>query len=166
MELMMRTNRLFALSLSILAAACTSGGEHRADSAAGTLDTTHPATAGVTNANPVLRSMAGTWDMTARPTAGRDSTPTRVRLNATADTTGWTMVLGGQTVPLHVRVSGDTVITMSDPYSSVRREGVTVRTSGTHVVDGDRLVGTTIAHYVVKGADSARVFKTEARRLP
>ena len=155
-----------SLSLSILIAACTSGGEHRSDSSAGTLDSTHPATASVAGANPLLRRVAGAWQMTAHPTAGRDSTPTLVRLNATADTTGWTMILGGQTVPLHVRVSGDTVITMSDPYTSVRRKGVTVRTSGTHVLDGDRLVGTTIAHYVVKGADSALVFRTEARRAP
>ena len=165
----MRTTCFFALYLSILATACTSGGERhtgRTDSATGTLDTTHSTTTSVAGASPVLRRMAGAWQMTARPTAGRDSTPTLVRLNATADTTGWTMVLGGQTVPLHVRVSGDTVFTTSDPYSSVRREGVTVRTTGTHVLDGDRLVGTTIAHYVVKGADSARVFNTEARRAP
>ncbi|MFL5561010.1 MAG: hypothetical protein ACJ79K_06010 [Gemmatimonadaceae bacterium] len=161
----MRTTCLFALYLSVLAVACTSRGEHRTDSAAGTVDTSHSATAGVAGANQVLRRMAGAWEMTARPTAGRDSTPTRVRLNATGDTTGWTMVLGGQTVPLHVRVSGDTVFTTSDPYSSVRRKGVQVRTTATHVLDGDRLVGTTIAHYVVKGADSARVFNTEARRV-
>jgi hypothetical protein len=166
MELTMRTTCLFALSLSILAAGCKSGGERRADSSAGTLDTTHSAAASVAGPNQVLKRMAGIWKMTARPTSGRDSTPTLVTLNATADTTGWTMVLGGQTVPLHVRVSGDTVITMSDPYTSVRRKGVKVRTSGTHVLQDDRLVGTTIAHYVVKGADSALVFRTEARRAP
>jgi hypothetical protein len=38
--------------------------------------------------------------------------------------------------------------------------------TGTHVLDGDRLVGTTVAHYVVNGADSVRVFTTEARRAP
>lgn len=40
-----------------------------------------------------------------------------------------------------------------------------VRTSGTHLLDADRLVGTTIAHYMVKGADSVRVFRTEAKRV-
>lgn len=164
----MRPTALSALSLSIsiFAAACTSGGERRADSSAGTLDTTHPATASVAGANPVLRSMAGAWQMTARPSSGRDTTPTLVTLNATADTTGWTMVIGGQMIPLHVSTRGDTVITTSDPYTSVRRKGVRVRTTGTHVLDGDRLVGTTIAQYVVKGADSALVFRTEAKRAP
>jgi hypothetical protein len=169
MEVTMRTTGCLALYLFFLAAGCTAGGEHRtprADSAAGTLDTTHAATTSTAGTNGMLRRMAGPWEVTARPTAGRDSTPTRLRLNATADTAGWTMILGGQTVPLHVRVSGDTVFTTSDPYSSVRRKGVTVRTTGTHVLDGDRLVGTTIAHYVVRGADSARVFRTEARRAP
>lgn len=165
MELTMRTTCLSALCLSILAAGCAPSSEHRADSAAGAIDTMHSA-AGDAPTSAVLRRMAGTWQMTARPTAGRDSTPTRVRLNATADTTGWTMVLGGQTVPLHVRVSGDTVITTSDSYSSVRRSGVRVKTTGTHVIDGDRLVGTTLAHYVVNGADSVRVFATEATRVP
>ena len=161
----MRTAFLSALCLSILVAGCSSRGDRHADSSAGAVDTSHPATANVAGSSGVLRSVAGTWDMIARPTAGRDSTPTRVRLNATADTIGWTMVLGGQTVPLHVRVSGDTIITASDPYSSVRRPGVTVRTSATHVLDADQLVGTTIAHYLVKGADSVRVFRTEAKRV-
>ena len=162
----MRTACLSALCLSILAAGCSPRAERRADSAAGTVDTTRSEMATATGPSSVLRSVAGAWDMIARPTAGRDSTPTRVRLNATADTTGWTMVLGGQTVALHVRVNGDTIITTSDPYSSVRRSGVTVRTTGTHVLDADRLVGTTIAHYVVNGADSVRVFNTEAKRVP
>ena len=161
----MRTASLSALCLAILVAGCSSSGDRRADSSAGAVDTTRSTTANAASPNGVLRSVAGTWDMLARPTAGRDSTPTRVRLNATADTTGWTMVLGGQTVALHVRLNGDTIITTSDPYSSVRRSGVSVRTSGTHVLDGDRLVGTTIAHYLVKGADSVRVFRTEAKRV-
>ena len=162
----MRTTCLSALYLSILATGCTSGGERRTDTSAGAVDTSHSATASAADANRVLRSMAGRWQMFARPTSGRDSTPTRVRLNATADTTGWTMVLGGQTVPLHVRVSGDTVIMTSEPYSSVRRKGVTVRTVGTQILEGGQLVGTTIAHYVVQGADSVRVFRTEAMRAP
>lgn len=162
----MRTSWLPALCLSILAAGCSSSRDRRNDSSAGAIDTSHSATARTTGSSGVLRSVAGVWDMMARPTSGRDSTPTRVRLNATGDTTGWTMVLGGRTVALHVRVSGDTIITTSDSYSSVRRSGVTVRTTGTHVLDGDRLVGTTIAHYVVNGADSVRVFTTEARRAP
>jgi hypothetical protein len=166
MELTMRTSCLSALCLSILAAGCAPSSEHRADSAAGAIDTMHPASANAGATSTVLRRIAGTWQMVARPTAGRDSTPTRVRLNATADTSGWTMVLGGQTVPLHVKVSGDTVITTSDSYSSVRRKGVMVKTTGTHVIDGDRLVGTTLAHYVVNGADSVRVFTTEAMRVP
>ena len=160
----MRTALLSALCLSNPVAACSSRGDRRADSSAGAVDTSRSMTASATAPNAVLRSVAGSWEMMARPTSGRDSTPTRVRLNATGDTTGWTMVLGGQTVALHVRVSGDTIMTESDPYSSVRRSGVTVRTTGTHVLEGDRLVGTTIAHYVVKGADSVRVFRTEARR--
>lgn len=165
MELTMRTTCLSALCLSILAAGCAPSGEHRADSAAGAIDTMHSGASSAAS-SAALRRVAGKWQMTARPNAGRDSTPTRVILNATADTTGWTMILGGQTVPLHVSVNGDTITTTSDSYSSVRRKGVTVRTTATHMLDGDRLVGTTVAHYVVNGADSVRVFRTEAMRMP
>lgn len=161
----MRTPCLSALCLSILAAACMRG-DARRDSSAGAVDTTGAAAAGDAGATALLRSVAGKWNLIARPTTGRDSTPTRVTLNATADTTGWTMVLGGKTVALHVRVSGDTIITASDPYSSARREGVTVRTESHHRLDGDRLVGTTVAHYVVKGADSVLVLNTTATRAP
>jgi hypothetical protein len=157
----MRTSRFSALCLATLVAACTTGRDRRADSSAGAVDTS-----GAAASSSVLRNVAGKWNMVARPTAGRDSTATRVVLNATGDTTGWTMVLGGQTVPLHVRVSGDTVIATSDPYSSVRRKGLTVRTTSTHRLDGDRLVGTTVAHYVVQGSDSVRVFSTTATRAP
>jgi hypothetical protein len=165
MEHTMRTSCLPALCLSILVAACTTAGDHRTDSSAGALDTARSA-AGADASSAVLRGVAGKWNMIARPTAGRDSTPTRLVLNAGGDTTGWTMVLGGQTVPLHVRLSGDTIVATSDPYSSVRREGVTVRTTSSHHLEGDRLVGTTVAHYLVKGADSVRVFRTEATRAP
>ena len=164
----MRTSKLAALGLITLASACARTGDHRSDSAAGTIDSgaAMDSTRATTVSNAMLRRVAGKWNVIARPTSGRDSTPTRVVLNATADTTGWTMELGGKIVGLHVRVDGDSIITTSDEYSSARRSGVRVRTTGSHRLDGDRLVGTTVAHYKVNGTDSVLVLRTTAARAP
>src|SRR4051812_23179231 len=69
MELTMRTSWLPALCLTILAAGCSSSGDRRNDSSAGAVDTSHSATANATGPTGVLRSVAGTWDMMARPTS-------------------------------------------------------------------------------------------------
>ena len=166
----MRTSTLAALGLITLAAACAHTGDRRSDSAAGRIDSgpggRMDSTRATTMSNALLRRVAGKWNVIAHPTSGRDSTPTRVVLNATADTTGWTMELGGKIVALHVRVDGDSIIATSDEYSSARRPGVRVRTTGSHRLDGDRLVGTTVAHYSVKGTDSVLVLNTVAARAP
>lgn len=166
----MRTRTLAVLGMFTMITGCARAGDHRSDSAAGSLDSSGTmrmdSTRTTTVSSATLRRVAGKWNLVARPTSGRDSTPTRVVLNAMADTTGWTMELGGKIVPLHVRVDGDSIIATSDQYSSVRRPGVQVRTTNSYRLDGDRLVGTTVAHYLVKGADSVLVLNTTAARAP
>jgi hypothetical protein len=166
----MRKRTLAALALFTLVAGCARSGDRRSDSASGTIDSSAAmrmdSGSAATGANAMLRRVAGKWNVIARPASGRDSTPTRVVLNATADTAGWTMELGGKIVALHVRVDGDSIIATSDEYSSARRPGVHVRTTSSHRLDGDRLVGTTVAHYSVKGADSVLVLNTTAARAP
>lgn len=66
----MRTASLFALCLSILAPGRSSRGDRHADSSAGAVDTTHALTANAAGAGGVLRGVAATWGMIARPTAG------------------------------------------------------------------------------------------------
>lgn len=164
----MRLSPLSVLCLSVLAAACSTTGDKVADSSAGAVTTdSSNAMANAPARTIALSDVAGGWDVVARPASGPDTTSTRARLNATADTTGWTMVMGkNKPVPVHVTVSGDSITQTSDPYPSIRRKGVTVRTVGTFRLQDGKLIGTTVAHYNVKTADSVLVLKTEGTRAP
>ena len=113
----------------------------------------------------VLADLAGTWKFRAVPTSGTDTTATEYTLNATADK--WTNTYAnGLKVPVNVTASGDSLITDSGPYASVRRKGVQVTTHGVFRKEGDKLVGTTTAHYKTKGADSVLTLRAEGTRTP
>ena len=113
-----------------------------------------------------LSQVAGKWNLRAVPESGTDTSATNVVLNATADTTGWTMVMGTQTVPLRVRIAGDTILTESEEYESTRRKGVKVTTRGSMRLVGDSIVGTTTARYSVAGPDSVLRLRTVGKRAP
>ena len=51
-------------------------------------------------------------------------------------------------------MDNDSVVTEIGPYASLLRKGVMVSTHGVIRMDGDKIAGTTIAHYNTKGADS------------
>lgn len=169
----MRTSRLSLVCISVItvaAIACAKSGD-KVDSSGGAVAATDtgakmapmPAPAPALN----LASVAGTWNLVSRPASGSDTTSTRTTLNAKADTTGWTMVLGkNKPVALHVRVSGDSIIESSDAYPSVRRKGQTVKTTSVFRLQGGKLAGTTTAHYAVKTADSVLVLNTEGTKAP
>ncbi len=156
----MRVLSRSALCITVVLAACA-----KADAPA--VDTT----AAMTPAPPPpaaisLADVAGTWNTIARPADGTDTTSTASTMTATADTTGWFVTIGGQKTPLHVRVDGDSVMVTSEPYNSVRRKGVKVVTTGVHRLVGGKLVGTTVAHYDVKTADSVLVLTVESTKAP
>jgi len=113
-----------------------------------------------------LADVAGRWNMRAVPESG-DTTPTTFVVTATADTTGWTTTFPDR-APLATRVTaaGDSVVTEVGPYESVRRRGVQVRTRSVLRMDGDRLTGTAVAHYVTTGADSVLRLRVEGTRAP
>jgi hypothetical protein len=112
-----------------------------------------------------LADFNGTWTLHAVPTSGTDTTATELTLVATGDK--WTQsYANGLKVPVRVTLSGDSVITDAGPYASVRRKGVQVTTHGVFRKEGDKLVGTTTAHYKTKGADSVLVLRTEGTRTP
>jgi len=86
---------------------------------------------------------------------------------ATGDTTGWTVALPNRPVqPVHVSVSGDSLMASVGPYESVLRKGVQVTTNTTYHKQGDKLVGITVAHYIGAGADSVRRLRSELSRAP
>ena len=70
-------------------------------------------------------------------------------------------------IPMRViAVAGDSIVTETGPYESVRRKGVQVRTYGVVRRQGDRLVGSTVARYSASGPDSVLRFRMEATRVP
>lgn len=108
--------------------------------------------------------VAGKWNMTAVPESG-DKTPTTFVLTATADNTGWTLIYPNRPpVKTRITIAGDSIVSESEPYQSVRRKGVQVRTSTVLRLAGDTLVGTTVARYTTKGADSVLNLRVSGKR--
>lgn len=111
-----------------------------------------------------LADIAGTWNMRAVPESG-DTTATISQAQITADT--WTLFLQDRD-PIEgvVTTSGDSIIVDAGPYESVRRAGLMVTTHGVYRLEGDRLMGTTVAHYVTSDADSVLRLTVEGTRAP
>jgi hypothetical protein len=113
-----------------------------------------------------LGAVAGTWNFKTMP-ADNDSVLVSYTLVATADTSGWTVTLPKRKpMALQITVSGDSVMAAGPQYESVLRKGVKVSTNSTLHLVGDKLVGTTIAHYTVTGPDSVRSLRIEGTRAP
>ena len=140
--------------------------EGAADTAAG--DTAAPAAAPASPATLSLSALAGRWNVRTVPETGPDTTTTTSVLNATADTTGWTQTFPNrQPIPVRVvAVAGDSAVTEAGPFQSVRRRGVQVRTRTVWRLQGDRLVGTSVARYVTTGPDSVHPARSEGTRAP
>lgn len=139
------------------------------DSAAGAVA---PAAAPVVAAAPaapapiVLADIAGKWNVVAVPETG-DTTPTKFVMVVAATPEGWTQTYeNGLVVKPKIVVAGDSIVSDAGPYSSVRRKGVKVTTHGVLRKQGDKLVGTSTAHYKTKGADSVLTLRTEGTRAP
>ena len=130
--------------------------------------------AGATDSAPVastiaLADVAGTWNVTAKPESGADTSTTRYTMTTTAETTGWTITFPGRPQPVAVRVvavEGDSIVTEAGPFQSVRRQNVQVTTRNVLRREGDRLVGSTRARYQTTGSDTVLVLRTEATRAP
>ena len=114
-----------------------------------------------------LSAVAGKWQVKSVPASGTDTMSTNYTLTATADTTGWMIVFpSGVKVPMHVSVSGDSLIEKTGTFPSQRRKGVKVMTEGTMRLQDGKLVGMTTAHYASKGADSVLHLRTEGTKMP
>jgi len=110
-----------------------------------------------------LADVAGKWKMRTTNEAG-DSTLVEYSLDATADST-WVLHFPKRPpVKARVSASGDSIITEAGPYESVLRKGVQVKTTTVFRLQDGKLVGTTVAHYTTKGADSVRNLRAEGTR--
>ena len=157
--------RSFAVvSVAALLAACV-----KSETSTPAVDTTTaamapaPAAPVAPAAAPIsLKTVAGKYRVTSRGQNG-DTSVVTYELNATGDTTGWTITFPNRpAVPMRIiTVSGDSIVTEAGPFTSVRRTGVPVTTRTTYRWENGQLVGTTVAHYKVKGADTVRTFVIE-----
>ena len=92
---------------------------------------------------------------------------TKYTLTATADTTGWMIDFpSGVKVPVHVMLSGDSVIDKTGVFSSQRRKNVKVSTEGSLRLEGGKLTGMTTAHYQRAGADSVLQLRIDGTKMP
>jgi hypothetical protein len=113
-----------------------------------------------------LADVAGKWKVRSTDEAGGNVV--EIELAATADTSGWTMT-GPNRKPIPVRViavAGDSIVTEAGPFESFIRKGVQVKTRAVYRLEGGKLVGTTEAHYALKGRDSVAHRPTEGTRVP
>lgn len=155
-------------SIVLVVAGCAKSDQAAKDSAAAAVSAmAAPAPAPAPASAVSLSDFAGTWQVSAVPESGKDSTPTKYTLTATADTSGWFITFpSGLKVPLHVALSGDSITERTGTFASQRRKGVKVMTEGSLRLQDGKLTGTTIAHYSKAGADSVLHLRTEGTRKP
>jgi hypothetical protein len=160
---MMRRFAFFCCTaVAVATVGCAKSDETTTDTAAGT------ASAIAAPAAISVADVAGKWNVRAVPESGPDTTPTLLVLNITPDTTGWTMTFPNRP-PVKTRVvaiAGDSIVTETGPYPSVRRKGVQVTTTAVMRLQDGKLVGTSVGHYKTTGADSVLRLRTEATRAP
>ncbi len=114
-----------------------------------------------------MSAVAGKWQIHSVPESGKDTSPTNYVLTATTDTTGWMIAFpSGVKVPVHVTVSGDSVMEKTGVFPSQRRKGVKVMTESSMRMQDGKLVGVTTAHYMHAGADSVLRLRTEGTKMP
>ena len=111
-----------------------------------------------------LADVAGTWNVKSK-VEGSD-TELSYDIVATADKSGWTLNFPNRDpIPLRVvAVEGDSVVYQAGPFESALRKGVQVNTDVVARLKDGKLVGTTTAHYDVKGADSVATLTFEGTR--
>ncbi|HXE60652.1 MAG TPA: hypothetical protein VN607_08080 [Gemmatimonadaceae bacterium] len=157
-------------SAGLLVAGCTKSDQAaKGDSTAVAADTSAPAAAPAPAPAPAisLADVAGKWQMQSTPDSGKDMSPTKFVLTATADTTGWVMTFpSGLKVPIQITVSGDSLLERTGTFASQRRKGVKVSTEGSLKLQDGKLVGMTIAHYSKPGPDSVIHLHTEGSKMP
>jgi hypothetical protein len=164
MQIMSRV--VIACSISLLLAGCKKSDQAARDSASAAA-AAMPATAAAPTSAPALSlaDFAGKWQVRAVPESGKDTSSTNYVLTATADTTGWFITFpSGVKVPLHVTVSGDSLIGKTGKFPSQRRKGVKVVTETSMKMQNGKLVGTTVAHYATARPDSVLRLRIEGTK--
>src|SRR6266496_4797880 len=156
--------RLALLCTAILFVACAKSENKPADTGMAAIAPA-PAPAPPAAAPVSPKDVAGKYAVTGKNEAG-DTTLVTYEINATPDTTGWTLVFPNRKPePLRIiAVSGDSVVVEAGPYESVLRKGVKVTTHSVYRFADGKLTGQTVAHYATKSPDSVRIVVAEGVR--
>jgi hypothetical protein len=160
--------RAFACICCVAVLAGCADTQEQPDTAAGdTAGMTPPPASGAPAAGTIsLASVAGTWTVRVMR-EGSDSLVTTFTLMADADSS-WSMRLENRpdTIPVQVvAVGGDSIVTQAGPYRSTLRQGMMVRTHSVVRLEGDRLVGRTVARYQTTSPDSVLIARIEGTRM-
>ena len=134
-------------SCHIVLLACAPAADSRVDSAAAR----EPAP----KSPLTLADVAGRWRVRANNYRGDSLTV--FEINATRDTTGWTITFPNRpALPLQIiAVAGDSIVTETGPYPSVLRRTVAVRSlRSVHRLQGNEIVGSFTARYETTAPDS------------
>jgi hypothetical protein len=110
-----------------------------------------------------LADVAGTWIVQVRP-QGTDSVVLTYEM--VADSSGsWTLNLPKhKPVKATAKADGDSIMADAGPYESALRKGIMVKTNGVYRLKDGKMVGTTIAHYDTKKADSVLTLTVESTK--
>ena len=109
-----------------------------------------------------LADVKGKWKM---KTMAEGSDSTMVEYTLDAGDAGWTLNFPKRPpVPTKATADGDSIVADAGPFESVLRKGVKVTTHSVFRLQDGKLVGTTVAHYATKGADSVRNLRSEGTR--
>ncbi|HEV7705633.1 MAG TPA: hypothetical protein VGO46_15150 [Gemmatimonadaceae bacterium] len=155
-----------ACATGMVLVGCAKNDQAAKDSAAAAAAMPAPAPAPAPAPPLTLASLAGKWQFKSVPASGTDTTSTNYVLTATADSTWQIKFPSGVTVPMHVSVSGDSLMEKTGTFPSQRRKGVKVMTEGALRMQDGKLVGTTVAHYSHAGADSVLRLSTTGTKMP
>jgi hypothetical protein len=109
-----------------------------------------------------LADVKGTWKMKST-VEGNDSASVEYTLDA--GDAGWTLHFPKRPpVPTKPTAGGDSIVADAGPYESALRKGVKVTTHSVFRLQDGKLVGSTVAHYATKGADSVLTLRSEGTR--
>ena len=114
-----------------------------------------------------LADIAGTWSVHST-VRGNESQTLTYDMTATADRSGWSITFPGrEPIPVRVvAVEGDSIVTEAGPFESALRKGVQVNSTVVTRLQGDKLVGSTVARYEVSGPDTVTYLDFEGTRKP
>jgi len=159
-----RSTRIAICCSAAVLAACAKKENAAVTDTSNTMASSSTSTVTTAPAPVNLADFAGKWNVRSVPATG-DTTPTTYVLKATSTTSGWTITFPRR-APIAARITpaGDSIQIDAGPFSSVRRKGVQVTTTGGLRLQNGNLVGTNTAHYKVKTADSVLVLNTTATR--